>query len=117
MIAPEACAVLMEYAGDSWRSQIVRGAHVGEVEHWLAILEAHPRLPGGASGKPLLWLHLTDCPQQHSDKVIAQRSVGILPDVLRALDRTIAPQELQKLRRIFEQHGQPFHGTVEFAAR
>jgi len=114
--APEPCAVLMEYADDRWRSQIIRGAPVSEVEHWLATLEARPRLPGGASGKPLMWLHVAKCPQQHSDKIIAERSVGILPDVLRALDRTIASQELQKLRRIFEQHGQAFHGTVEFAS-
>ena len=105
----------MEYAGDSWRSRIVRGAPVSEVEHWLATLETRPRLPGGASGKPLMWLHVMECPQQHSDKLIAQRSVGILSDVLRALDRTIAPQELQKLLRIFQQHGHAFDGTVEFA--
>jgi len=105
----------MEYAGDDWRSQIVRGAAAGEVERWLANIETRPRLQPAASGKPLMWLHLAECSSPHPDKLKAKRSVGVLSDVLRALDRKLSEQEVQALREIFARSGEAFPGTVEFA--
>ena len=105
----------MEYASEGWRSQIVRGAAVSQVEGWLANLEARPRLHPGASGKPLMWVHLAECPSANPETLNAKRSVGVLPDVLRALDRRISEQDLQVLREIFLRSGEAFSGTIEFA--
>jgi hypothetical protein len=105
----------MEYGGNGWRSRMVRGAAASEVERWLAVIETRPRLPGRASGKPLMWLHLAECPARDSDTLTAKRSIGVQPDVLRALDRQLSEPDLQALRGIFERTGEVFHGTVEFA--
>ena len=105
----------MEYAGDDWRSRIVRGGAAGAVERWLANIETRPRLQPGASGKPLMWLHLAECSSPHPDKLKAKRSVGVLSDVLRALDRKLSEQEVQALREIFARSGEAFSGTIEFA--
>jgi len=105
----------MEYAGDGWRSRIVRGPSVSEVERWLSAIEARPRLPECASGKPLMWVHFAECLARDTDKLTATRSIGVQPDVLRALDRQLSEPDLQALRGIFERSGEIFHGTVEFA--
>lgn len=108
------CAVLMKYAADQWHSQIVTGVAVAAVERWLADVEARTRLPGRASGKPLMWLHLADCSKPVPKKISASRSVGVLTDVLRALDRSLSVDDLDRLCAIFDQDGQPFTGTVDF---
>jgi hypothetical protein len=105
----------MEYAADQWHSRIVTGPAANAVEHWLTKIEARTRLPGGASGKPLMWVHLADCSEPVPKKISAIRSVGVLTDVLRALDRSLSADDLEKLRDIFDQAGQPFNGTVDFA--
>jgi hypothetical protein len=106
-------AVLMEYADGGWQSRIVSGPAVADVERWLAALEARPRLPGRASGKPLAWLHLVEGTPGPSDQLRASRSIGLLTDVLRALDRSFSSQELEALRAIFARQGRPFQGAVE----
>lgn len=111
------CAVLMKYAVDQWHSRIVTGVAVAAVERWLADVEARTSLPGRASGKPLMWLHLADCPQPFPKKISASRSVGVLTDVLRALDRSLSADDLDRLHGIFDRNGQPFDGTVDFAKR
>lgn len=105
----------MEYGGDRWQSRIVTGPTVTAVERWLADVEARPQLPGGASGKPLMWIHLAECLDPAPRQISAARSVGVLPDVLRALDRSLSVDDLLLLRGIFDQNGQPFHGIVDFA--
>lgn len=115
MSVPVRCAVLMEYATDQWYSRIVTGDSVAVVERWLAEVEARPRLPGGASGKPLMWVHLAECSEPVPKKISAMRSVGVLPDVLRALDRSLVAEDLDRLRGIFDKDGQFFNGTVDFA--
>jgi hypothetical protein len=109
------CAILMEYAADQWHSRIVTGVAVAAVERWLADIEARTRLPGRASGKPLMWIHLADCSEPVSQKISASRSVGILTDVLRALDRSLSVEDVNRLRAIFDSDGQPFNGAVDFA--
>jgi hypothetical protein len=105
----------MEYEGEGWRSQIVRGPAAQEVERWLANIETRPRLQPGASGKPLMWLHLAECSSPNPDKLRAKRSVGVLSDVLRALDRKLSDQDVQALREIFVRSGEAFSRTIEFA--
>lgn len=115
MTASVRCAILMEYAADQWRSRIVTGEPVAAVESWLAEIDARSRLPGKASGKPLMWVHLAECSDPDPKNVTASRSVGVLSDVLRALDRLLSEEDLQKLRDIFDRHGTPFRGNVTFA--
>lgn len=115
MTASVRCAILMEYAADQWRSRIVTGGAVGAVERWLAEIEARPRLPGKASGKPLMWVHLAECSEPDPKNVTASRSVGVLSDVLRALDRSLSIEGLDRLRGIFNKDGRPFTGTIDFA--
>lgn len=115
MSVPGRCAVLMEYATDQWHSRIVTGDAVAAVERWLEDVEARPRLPGGASGKPLMWIHLAECSEPIPKKISATRSVGVLTDVLRALERSLTNEDLQRLRGIFDENGQSFTGTVDFA--
>jgi len=103
--------VLHEYAGDAWRGRIVDGDAVGEVERWLAALEARPR-EAPASGKPLAWLYLGTL---SDDRLRATRSVGVQTDVRRALDRGLLPGELEELIAIFDRHGQPFGGEIDRA--
>lgn len=105
----------MKYAADQWHSRIVTGEAVATVDRWLAGVEARTRLPGRASGKPLMWLHLADCSEPFPKKISASRSVGILTDVLRALDRSLLVEDVDRLRAIFDGDGQPFDGTVDFA--
>jgi hypothetical protein len=105
----------MEYAADQWHSRIITGDSAAAAERWLADVETRPRLPGGASGKPLMWVHLAECSEPIPKKISAIRSVGVLADILRALDRSLTAEDLDRLRAIFDKHGQPFPGTVDFA--
>jgi hypothetical protein len=107
--------VLSEYDGGVWNSRSVFGPPVGEVVDWLARIEARPRLPGPVSGKPLAWLHLTT--ESSPGRMRALRSVGLLTDVLRALDRGLNATDLQDLASIFARAGQPFDGSVDQVAR
>ncbi len=105
--------VLREYAGDGWQDRIVTGEAASEVEQWLAEIESKtPRAPG-ASGKPLAWLCFVDDVAGDSRRKKVVRSIGLLTDVLRILDRDITVEELQRLRGIFDRDGLPFHGTLE----
>lgn len=104
-------AVLREYGGDAWHSRVVSGADVTEVERWLTRIEARPRLPGPVSGKPLAWLHLGA--EAVPGRMQAARSVGLLTDVLRVLDREVTAQDLDDLTAVFDGHGRPFTGTVD----
>lgn len=106
-------AVLREYARDGWWERVVTGDAVGEVERWLAMVEARPPQAPGASGKPLAWLCLASCNDYAAQRMRVERSVGLLTDVLRVLDRSISPDELRRLFGIFERHGRPFNGTLE----
>ena len=115
MTASARCAILMEYASDQWHSRIVTGDSVAAVDRWLAEVEAGPRLPSGASGKPLMWVHLAQCSEPIPKKISASRSVGVLTDVLCTLDRSLAVEDLNRLRGIFDKDGRPFNGTVDFA--
>lgn len=103
--------VLHEYAGDAWHGRIVDGDAVGEVERWLAALEARPREAPG-SGKPLAWLYLGTLAD---NRLRATRSVGLLTGVLRALDRGLRAGELEALISIFERQGRPFDGGIDRA--
>lgn len=105
-------AVLHEYAGDAWRGRVVDGAALREVERWLANVEARPREPA-VSGKPLAWLYL-GVPTPRGLRAI--RSVGLLTDVLRALERTLSSAELAELISIFDRHGRRFAGDIEPAS-
>jgi len=103
--------LLSEVEGDTWRRRIVSGAALGEVERWLADVEARPRLPGPVSGKPLAWLDFTvEAQPGHMQTV---RSVGLLTDVGRVLDRAVSAQDLEHLTAIFDRRGQPYTGTIE----
>jgi hypothetical protein len=106
--------VLSEYADDAWCRRIVSGAEVGNVECWLAGIEARPRLPGPVSGKPLAWLQLTV--ESRPGRMQTLRSVGLLSDVLRVLDRKLTAKDLQDLVSIFDRSGRPFKGTVDAPA-
>jgi hypothetical protein len=102
-------AVLHEYVGDGWRGTIGTGDAVRDVEHWLAVLEARPR-ETPVLGKPLAWLYV-GVPSPRGFQ--AMRSIGILTDGLRALDRRITAKDLAALRAIFARHGAPFDGAIE----
>jgi hypothetical protein len=101
--------VLHEYAGDAWHGRIVDGDAIGEVERWLAAIEARPR-EAPASGKPLAWLYLGTLTD---NRLRATRSVGLLTDVRRALDRGLRAGELEALISIFDHHGRPFDGDID----
>lgn len=105
----------MKYAADQWHSRIVTGTSALKVERWLADVETRTRLPGRASGKPLMWIHLADCSEAVPKKISASRSVGVLTDVLRALDRSLSVDDLDRLHGIFDKDGRTFIGTVDFA--
>jgi len=105
-------AVLREYARDGWRERVVTGDAVHEIERWLAMVEARPPQAPGASGKPLAWLCLATCTEYAAQRMRVERSVGLLTDVLRVLDRGITSDELRQLLGIFERHGRPFKGTL-----
>jgi hypothetical protein len=102
-------AVLHEYAGDGWRGAIITGDAIREVERWIALLESRPREPA-VSGKPLAWLYF-GVPSARGLRAL--RSIGILTDGLRALDRRMTAEELAALRAIFVRHGAPFDGAIE----
>jgi hypothetical protein len=110
---PSIHVILREYAGDRWQDRIVSGEAVSEVEQWLAMVEEKPLLPAGASGKPLAWLCIVSDVDDDPSLKKAIRSIGLLTDVLRVLDRSITVEELQSLRSVFERFGQPYDGTVE----
>jgi hypothetical protein len=105
-------AVLREYADDAWRGTIVEGAVVAEIERWVARLEAKPLLAGGpVSGKPLAWLYLAVAAE--GDDMQALRAIGLLPDIHRALDRSLDAADFEALRALFDLHGRPFHGRIQ----
>lgn len=106
-------AILREYGEDRWHERIISGEAVEEAKRWLEEVEAKPTLPSGASGKPLAWLCFVTGVEADPARKKVLRSVGILTDVLRVLDRSITAEELQRLRGIFEWCGQPFVGTLE----
>lgn len=105
--------ILREYAEDGWHERIVSGEAVKEAELWLADVEAKPSLPPGASGKPLAWLCFVTGAETDPHRKKMLRSVGLLTDVLRVLDRSVTAGELRQLFGIFERHGRPFTGTLE----
>lgn len=106
-------AILREYADDRWQERIVSGDAVEEAERWLEEVESKSPLRPGASGKPLAWLCFVVGTDADPNRKKVLRSVGLLTDVLRVLDRSITAEELQRLRGIFEWYGQPFGGTLE----
>jgi hypothetical protein len=105
--------ILREYAEDRWNDRIVSGEAVKEAELWLAEVEARQSLPPGASGKPLAWLCFVTGTETNLHRKKIVRSVGLLTDVLRVLDRPVTADEFQELFGIFERHGRPFAGTLE----
>ncbi len=106
-------AILREYAEDRWHDRIVSGEAVKEAELWLAEVEARPSHPPGASGKPLAWLCFVTGAGTDPNRQKVLRSVGLLTDVQRVLDRSVTADELRQLFAIFERHGRPFAGTLE----
>jgi hypothetical protein len=105
--------ILREYSEDRWHDRIVSGEAVKEAELWLAEVEARTSLPPGASGKPLAWLCFVTGAETDPRRKKILRSVGLLTDVLRVLDRSVTADELRQLFGIFERHGRPFAGTLE----
>ncbi len=110
---PDGRAVLMRYADGGWNGRIVTGEAAAAAARWLGGVELRPRGPGEGSGKPLAWLHLVDDPGPGTSRLSATRSVGLLTDVGRVLDRAVGPSELGALFAIFERDGQPFRGTID----
>lgn len=106
--------VLREYAEDRWQDRILSGERVGDVEAWLRGIEARAPLAPGASGKPLAWLCFVDDVAGHPERKKVVRSVGLLTDVLRVLDRSVTVEELQLLRALFDRDGRPFTGVLEY---
>ncbi len=106
--------ILREYAGDGWQDRILAGKAVRDVEQWLAEIEARQSLAPGASGKPLAWLCFVDDVAGDARRKKVVRSVGLLTDVLRVLDRDVTAGELQRLRGIFDRDGLAFDGTLEY---
>lgn len=106
--------VLREYAEDRWQDRILSGERVGDVEAWLRGIEAREPLAPGASGKPLAWLCFVDDVAGDPERKEVVRSVGLLTDVLRVLDRDVTADELQRLRDLFVREGLPFTGVLEY---
>lgn len=106
--------VLREYAEDRWQDRILSGERVGDVEAWLRGIEDRTPLAPGASGKPLAWLCFVDDVAGESRRKKVVRSIGLMTDVLRVLDRDVTVEELQRLRDIFGRDGRPFDGTLEY---
>lgn len=103
-------AVLSEYASDAWLRRRISGPAVAAVVQWLARIEARPRLPGPVSGKPLAWLELgVETAPPGPPRIL--RSVGLLTDVHRVLDREVSAEELDALWAIFARHGRPVGDT------
>ena len=107
------CAVLMDYVDGGWQSLMVCAPPVADIDAWVASIESRPRIKEHASGKPLAWLYLIASDPGNAQQLKAARSIGLLTDVLRALDRPVSAEELTALQGIFTRHGRPFSGTVE----
>jgi len=106
--------VLREYAEDRWQDRIFSGDAVREVGQWLEEIEARSPLAPGASGKPLAWLCFVEDVAGDPERKKVVRSVGLLTDVLRVLDRDVTADELQRLRDLFDRDGRPFTGVLEY---